>query len=179
MPHERRYKDGEKTSSRWGRVFANHTPDKGVAVKFIQIIERARTAHPVKTTSPAGKWAKDMDTLPNQTDRRHRSAHENIQRHQPLGKQVKTRQFRRTAMVKLNVKISAASNPGENSLGMQDGGAATPEKTLAVVSDKTKDTITTRTSNHALGHLSQEMKTCLHKNLYRNMYRSFIVITKN
>ena len=150
-----------------------------MAVKLIRIIERACAAHPDKTTCAAGKRAKDMDTSPNQTDRRHRSADENIQRHQPLGKQVKTRQFRRMATVKLNVKISATSNPGENSLGMQDGGAAAPEKTLAVVSDKTKDTITTRTSNHTLGHLSQEMKTCPHKNLYRNIYCSFIVITKN
>lgn len=46
-------------------------------------------------------------------------------------------------MVKLNVKISATPNAGKNSLGMQDSGAAAPEKTLAVVSDKTKDTITT------------------------------------
>lgn len=92
---------------------------------------------------------------------------------------MKTREFRHTPMVKLSVKISATSNRGENSLGMQDGGAAAPEKTLAVVSDKTKDTITTRTGNHVLGHLSQEMKTCPHKNLYRNMYRSFIVITQN
>ena len=86
LPHERRYKDGEKTGYRPGQVFANHAPDKGVAVKFIQIIERVRTVQPNKTTSPAGKWARDMDTSPIQTDRRHRSARENIQPHQPLGK---------------------------------------------------------------------------------------------
>ena len=86
LPHERRYKDGEETGYQPGRVFANHTPDKGAVVKVIQIIERVRTVQPNKTTSPAGKWARDMDTSPSQTDRRHRSAHESIQRHQPLGK---------------------------------------------------------------------------------------------
>ena len=83
LPRARRYKDGEKTGYRPGRVFANHAPDKGEAVQFTQIIERVRTVQPNKTSSPAGKWARDMDTSPNQTDRRHRSARENIQRHQP------------------------------------------------------------------------------------------------
>ena len=86
LPHERLYKDGEETGYQAGRVFANHTPDKGAAVRVIQISERVRTVQPNKTTSPAGKWAGDTDTSPSQTDRRHRSAHGNIQRHQPLGK---------------------------------------------------------------------------------------------
>lgn len=101
LPHERLYKDGEETGYQPGRAFAKPHPTKEMAVRVIQISEGVHTVQPNKTTSPAGKWAGDMDTSPSQTDRRHRSAHGNIQRHQPLGNTSK------------NQGVSTAPPPGE------------------------------------------------------------------
>ena len=63
--------------------------------------------------------------------------------------------------------------------GMEKNGTAALQNRLAV-SLKTKNATPIQSSDFSPGHLSQQYENlCLHKNLYTNVYISFIVIAQN